>query len=93
MKKKNIFSEKMASENSFKKVRFTYKSQIVQLKIQKRCGMIRLNVPNFLYINKKSYLGCLKYKKHAIFSKNPIILGFWLFSLFGVFRKYKENWE
>ena len=100
---KNIFPPKMASENALKHVEFTYKSQILKFMIQQKVfnkkswGMIRLNLPNFLYINDNSLLGCLKCKKHAIFStfpKNPIILGFWLFFHSKRFiRKYKENWE
>ena len=46
---------------------------------QKSCEMIRLNVQNFLYTNDKLLIGCLKCKKHAIFSTfsmNTIILGF-----------------
>jgi hypothetical protein len=57
--------------------------------------MICLNVTNFLYTNDNSLLGCLKCKKHAIFStfsKNPIILGFGLFfTQKWVFRKYCKD--
>ena len=31
--------------------------------------MIRLNVPNFLYINNNSLLGCLKMQKNIQFSQ------------------------
>ena len=51
---KKIFVPKMASENALKNVVITYKSRILKFKIQqKRCKMIHLNVPNFLYIYEK----------------------------------------
>ena len=57
---KKIFAPKMASENAFKNVVINYKSRILKFKIKqkvfnkKRCGMIHLNVPNFLYIYEKT---------------------------------------
>jgi hypothetical protein len=62
---KNSFPSKIASEKVFKNMGFTSKSQIFKFNIQqsvlqKRCEMIHLNVPNFLYIIEKSLLGCLK---------------------------------
>ena len=56
VKKKNIFPPKMHLKN----VGFTYKSQTLKFIIQqkvfnKKCKMIRLNVPNFLYTNNNSF--------------------------------------
>ena len=61
---------------------------------QKRCGIIRLNVPNFLYISEKSLI-----KREN--SKKPIIIRFWgkihvfyiLLTLKVIFHEYKENSE
>ena len=36
---------------------------------QKRCKILRLNVPNFLYIHEKSLLRSVKCKKHVFFTK------------------------
>ena len=72
--KKKIFSgQKWLRKMHLKNVVITYKSQILKFKIQqkvfykKRCRMIHLNVPNFLYTNNKSLIRCLKCKKRAIF--------------------------
>ena len=61
---------------------------------QKRCGIIRLNVQNFLYISEKSLI-----KREN--SKKPIIIRFWgkihvfyiLLTLKVNFHEYKENSE
>ena len=56
--KKN-FAPKIALKNVFKNVVINYKSVILKFKIptksfkQKRCGIVRLTVPNFLYIYEK----------------------------------------
>ena len=58
----------MAFENVFKKCGVHFKSQILKFMIQQKdskkkiCRMIRLNVPNFLYTNDNSLLGCFKCK-------------------------------
>ena len=57
--------------------------------------MIHLTVPNFLYDSDNSFLGCLKCKKHAIFStfsNFPKVFGY-IFTQKVLFCKYKENWE
>ena len=88
VKKRIFLRQKWLRKMHLKNAGFTYKKSNFKVYdttksvLQKSCRMISLNVLDFLYTNDNSLLGCLKCKKHAIlstFSKNPIILSFWLF--------------
>ena len=79
-----------------KNVGFANKSQILKIQqkvLNKKCGMIRLNVPNF-YITKITFM-VFKIQKtcnYFNFPKSTIILGFCLFFTQKVlFFKYNEK--